>query len=67
MKTKITLRIAILLGMIAMAAAVKVDICHNVDNNPHTINIALPAAVAHMLQHPSDTFGSCEDEDNAEK
>jgi len=64
MKSKITLKIAIVIGMIAMASAIKVDVCHNVDNNPHTINIALPAAVAHFIQHPSDTTGSCEDADD---
>lgn len=53
--------------MIAMASAVKMDVCHNVDNNPHTINIALPAVVAHLLQHPSDTLGSCEDADDGTK
>ncbi len=67
MKSKITLKIAIVIGMIAMASAVKMDVCHNVDNNPHTINIALPAVVAHLLQHPSDTLGSCEDVDDGTK
>ncbi|MBT8310505.1 MAG: hypothetical protein HKN96_12560 [Flavobacteriaceae bacterium] len=67
MKSKITLTILII-GTIVMAAQVKVDVCHNVDNNPHVINIAWPAAVAHLIQHESDTLGSCgSDEDNAEK
>jgi len=68
MRSKITFTIALTIGLFIAAAAIKVDVCHNVDNNPHVINIALPAAVAHFMQHESDTLGSCEaDEDNAEK
>ena len=59
MKSKNFLVLTLSIGLIAGAAAFKVDVCHNVDNNPHVINIALPAAIAHMLQHPNDKLGGC--------
>ncbi len=59
MKSKIILTVSLMIGTMIMAAAVKVDICHNVDNNPHVINVAIPAAIAHFIQHPNDTLGQC--------
>ena len=64
MKSRTLLISTIAIGFIAGASAIKVDVCHNVDNNPHTINIALPAAAAHLLQHENDSLGSCETNDD---
>ncbi len=64
MKAKTLLVISSFIGFLAATSAVKVDICHNVDNNPHTITVALPAACAHLLMHPSDTLGSCDERVN---
>ena len=44
------------------SSAIKVDVCHNVDNNPHVINIAIPAAISHLIQHSGDKLGECEEE-----
>ena len=63
MKSKISLFLTLSIGLFIAASAIKVDICHNVDNNPHTINVALPAAAAHLLQHPGDTLGACGSDD----
>lgn len=59
MKTKSFITGLIAIGLIASLSAFKVDICHNVDNNPHVINISLPAAVMHLLKHEGDKLGSC--------
>ncbi|RLD26236.1 MAG: hypothetical protein DRI75_12110 [Bacteroidetes bacterium] len=64
MKSKKILTITLALGLIAATSAIKVDVCHNVDNNPHVINIALPGAVAHLFQHSGDSLGSCGDDSN---
>lgn len=62
MKTKI-IGISLALGGLAIAGQTKVTICHSVyGNNPHSITIAAPAAIAHFLQHPSDTWGECGDD-----
>ncbi len=61
MKSKTFLFTTLLIGMLAGFSAIKVDVCHNVNNNPHTINIALPAAVAHLIQHEGDSLGTCKD------
>ena len=63
MKSKI-ITSSLLIGSLLMTTLIKVDVCHNVDNNPHVINIALPAAVAHLIQHPSDSLGQCGDHDD---
>ncbi len=60
MKSKNFLTITLAIGLIAGASAFKVDVCHNVDHNPVTINIALPAAISHLIQHSEDSLGSCE-------
>ena len=54
---------SLITGFSAVTAAIKVDIWHNVDNNPHLINIALPAACTHMLQHENYQLFICDDED----
>jgi hypothetical protein len=59
MKTRNFLMFTLAIGLIAGASAFKVEICHNTNNNPVTINIALPAAVMHLLLH-DDYKGSCE-------
>jgi len=43
----------------------KVDLCHVPPGNPenvHTINIALPAATAHLALHSGDYLGKCGEE-----
>ncbi|NNC45096.1 MAG: hypothetical protein HKN99_04365 [Winogradskyella sp.] len=64
MKSKTSLILSLGIGLIAATAAIKVDVCHNVDNNPHVINIALPAALAHLLQHENDSLGQCSSEED---
>lgn len=59
MKPRNFLILTLTIGLISGASAFKVDVCHNVDNNPHTINISLPAAISHILRHPGDSFGDC--------
>lgn len=59
MKTRISLGVVLGIGALAILGQTKVTLCHNVDHNPHTITVAAPAAVAHFLQHPSDTLGPC--------
>lgn len=66
MKSKTLLSTTLAIGLLAGASAIKVDICHNVDNNPHIINIALPAAAAHMLQHENDSWFTCDDRGDEE-
>ncbi|WP_435137789.1 hypothetical protein [Formosa sp. A9] len=67
MKTKI-IGISLALGALAIAGQTKVTICHSVYGvNPHTITVAAPAAIAHFLQHPNDTFGSCGDNGGEEQ
>jgi hypothetical protein len=65
MKSRKFLALTLALSLIAATSIFKVDICHNVDNNPHTINIAWPAAVAHLFQHPYDDWGSCGSSDDS--
>ncbi|HLT52388.1 MAG TPA: hypothetical protein VKZ97_00755 [Flavobacteriaceae bacterium] len=67
MKSRTVLYSLVVVSAIGALSAVKVDVCHNVDNNPHTINIALPAAMAHLMQHEGDTLGSCDDIPNEEE
>jgi hypothetical protein len=38
----------------------KVTMCHNIDNNPHSITVAQSAVAAHLAH--GDTLGSCETE-----
>ena len=66
MKTKTSVMLTLTIGLFLMSFMIKVDVCHNVDNNPHTINIAWPAAVAHLIQHSGDSLGDCnkDDDDN---
>ena len=59
MKNKLILTGISFIGLFAATSALKVTICHNVDNNPHAITIAASAAVAHFLQHPNYTLGDC--------
>ncbi|MBT8266684.1 MAG: hypothetical protein KJO41_11645 [Bacteroidia bacterium] len=59
MKTKSLLFSIIGATLLLGSSAIKVDVCHNVDNNPHVINVALPAAAAHLLQHSGDSLGDC--------
>ena len=66
MKAKTLLVISSFIGFLAATSAVKVDICHNVDNNPHIINVALPAACAHLMMHSSDKIGSCDETENSD-
>lgn len=37
----------------------KVDICHCESNDCQTLNIAVPAAIAHLQQHDNDYPGQC--------
>lgn len=64
MKTKIFVTLMLTAGLLAGSSAIKVDVCHNVDNNPHVINIALPAAVMHLIQHSGDSLGNCNSGDD---
>ena len=48
MKQRNFLTLTLVLGLIAGASAMKVDICHNVNNNPHIINISVFAVPAHL-------------------
>jgi len=57
MKTRNFLTLTLALGLIAGASAMKMDICHNTANNPHTINISIFALPAHMAH--GDSIGSC--------
>ncbi len=66
MKAKTLLVISSFIGFLAATSAVKVDICHNVDNNPHTITVALPAACAHIMMHSGDKFGTCDEPENSD-
>jgi len=38
---------------------VKVDVCHCESNECHTLNIAVPASVAHLEEHEDDYEGAC--------
>jgi hypothetical protein len=59
MKTRNFLMFTLAIGLIAGASAFKVEICHNTNNNPVTINIAFPAVAWHLLLH-DDWVGNCE-------
>ena len=37
----------------------KVDVCHCESNECHTLNVAIPASVAHLQQHEDDYAGQC--------
>lgn len=52
----------LVIGLIAGASAFRVEICHNTNNNPVTIKVALPAATMHLLLH-DDYYGSCESDE----
>ncbi|MCL6296531.1 hypothetical protein [Jejuia spongiicola] len=67
MKTKIFVTLMLTAGLLAGSSAIKVDVCHNVDNNPHVINIALPAAVMHLIQHSGDSLGNCSSGEESSK
>jgi len=59
MKPRNFLTLTLALGLIAGASAMKMDICHNTANNPHTINISIFALPAHMAH--GDDFPDHED------
>jgi hypothetical protein len=59
MKARNFLMFTLAVGLIAGASAFKVNVCHNVDHNPVTINIAIPAMISHLIQHPEDSLGLC--------
>lgn len=40
--------LVLILALPAFAGQEKVSVCHNVENNPHEISVALPALQAHL-------------------
>lgn len=39
----------------------KTNVCHCESNECQTLNIAIPAAIAHVLQHDDDYYGVCQE------
>lgn len=51
MKTRNFVTVILAIGLIAGASAFKMEICHNENNNPVTIRVAVPSAIAHIVLH----------------
>lgn len=45
MKTRNFVTVILAIGLIAGASAFKMEICHNENNNPVTIRVAVPSAI----------------------
>ncbi len=67
MKTKMFVTLMLSAGLLAGSSAIKVDVCHNVDNNPHVINVSLAGAFYHLLQHPADSLGDCSSNEDSSR
>ena len=42
--------------LLTSASAFKMEICHNENNNPVTIEVAVPSGIAHIILH-GDSVG----------
>ena len=64
MKSRNFLILTLALGLVAATSAHRVEICHNVNNNPVTIKVAYIASVVHLALHSRDYEGICDPGDS---